>query len=196
MYISVETSIVLTANYPPLFMAVCFVIAFLGCYTATQLTEQIRISQSQPSRLVGTKSMFFFHSLAFGGVSTWIMHILSLSTSVLTLPDQTSVDVRFATGMTSLSLILVLVTTVIGTLSLYIQSTTISFISLIRVHHLMPFLSFNLPDRHLYSFTRSLVLQNKSGDCRRNGGCIQRTIPTTNTKIKQTHTHHAHQKHR
>ena len=114
MYIAVETPIVLTSN--PLFMAVCFVISFLGCYTATQLTEQIRISQSQPSRLVGTKSMFFLHSLAFGGVSTWIMHILSLSTSVLTLPDQTSIDVRFATGMTSLSLVLVLVTTVIGTL--------------------------------------------------------------------------------
>ena len=100
-------------------MAVCFVIAFLGCYTATQLTEQIRISESQPSRLVGTRTMFFFHSLAFSGVATWIMHMLSLSTSTLTLPDRTSVDIRFASGLTSLSLILVLVTTMIGQLSTF-----------------------------------------------------------------------------
>ena len=113
---SVETSIVLTVSCPPLFVVICFVISFLGCYTATQLTEQIRISQSQPSRLIGSKTMFLLHSLAFGGVSAWIMHILSLATSVLTLPNQASmnIDITFATGMTSVSLLLVLTTTVIG----------------------------------------------------------------------------------
>ena len=132
-----DVSMIITVNCPPLFVVICFVISFLGCYTATQLTEQIRISRTQPSRLVGSKTMFLLHSLAFAGVSAWIMHIISLATSVFTLPDQTAmnVDVKFASGMTSLSLLLVLITTLLGNNTPRHLTNTSSFNKLL--HNLM-----------------------------------------------------------
>ena len=206
MSVSVNTNIVLIFSCPPIFVTVCFVIAFLGCYTgsshyytfvypltipqaftlsyshsiiitATQLTEQIRISQSQPSRLVGSRAMFFFHSLAFGGVSTWIMHIMSLATGKLTFPDNPSmnVDVMFATGMTALSLVVVLVTTMIGSKMAFFYFTRSTYIhlqclnschtrSLSSLHHARMSLSRSLLFfiSHTYFYTITHTLQHLS----------------------------------
>ena len=113
LYTGTET--ILTAEQPSLYYAVCFVISFLGCYVVTQLTEQLRVLKRQPSQVLGHFSAIVLMSLSFGGVAAWVMHLMSLATMNLTLPNGARVSKTFAAGYSAVSFGIAIVGTGIGT---------------------------------------------------------------------------------
>lgn len=107
--------IILYAEQTNLYYAVCFVLSFLGCYVVTQLTEQLRVLKRQPSQVLGHASSIVMLSFCFGGVSAWIMHLISLATMKFSLPDGTRVTKTFAVGYSVLSFVVAVVGTGVGT---------------------------------------------------------------------------------
>jgi hypothetical protein len=107
--------VALMMNQSGLYYAICFTLAFLGCYVATQLTEQLRIMKRQPSRVLGTGTTLLLLSLSLGGVAVWVMHLTSLATMTSTLPDGQRVPLSFGSGLTALSLLISALASIVGT---------------------------------------------------------------------------------
>ena len=107
--------VTLMMNQSGLYYAICFTLAFLGCYVATQLTEQLRIMKRQPSRVLGTGTTLLLLSLSLGGVAVWVMHLTSLATMTSTLPDGQRVPLSFGSGLTALSLLISALASIVGT---------------------------------------------------------------------------------
>lgn len=107
--------VTLMMNQSGLYYAICFTLAFLGCYVATQLTEQLRIMKRQPSRILGTGTTLLLLSLSLGGVAVWVMHLTSLATMTCTLPDGQRVPLSFGSGLTALSLLISALASIVGT---------------------------------------------------------------------------------
>ena len=110
-----DSTTVLTMSQSGLYYAISFTLSFLGCYAATQLTEQLRIMKRQPSRILGTGSTMLLLSLSLGGVAVWVMHLTSLATMVMALPNGERVTLSFGSGLTALSLLISSVASILGT---------------------------------------------------------------------------------
>lgn len=92
-----------------------FGIAFLGSYIAITACEQYRLCRIGivQSQYIPPFAYLIVMALCLGGVGIWCMHFVGMS-AVNMHADGERMDVRYDTGLTLLSLILVIVLTMLG----------------------------------------------------------------------------------
>lgn len=108
------------SSYQPFFVILCFLLAFGASYLVTCLVEQLRVTHlgmTDPKyREQRMMILPIVVGICFGGVGMWGMHLVGTASLMLQDGDGHNVPIKFNTGITLLSLVLVLTTSTIGVL--------------------------------------------------------------------------------
>eukprot|EP01039_Chlorochromonas_danica_P006247 gene6247-6888_t len=109
----------MNASFDPVYVVLCFALAFAACYMVTCLCEQLRLTcisnaLSETNQNEKIMTLQILTAVCLGGIGKWSMHVIGMSSLVLHDDHGRHITVNYNVGVSVMSLIVVLVTSTIS----------------------------------------------------------------------------------